>query len=357
MDLVRPDWVTALCRTGYEAAGGGNDKGTAAAKAYLTIGNADYTAVVGAEITGANLGSSNSCATQLQPVAAHSKTSVRQIIQRHMDCGKWRADTLRVLDLGCGDGEILQSIQRDFGLAWENLVGITAEDLRGFFDEHSPRFGAALVGAFEPLREQLDCDNTGVAQWLDKTICMREKCLENQQGAKKARGYANLSTTAPAWWNEEHYIVHDIHHLREHGGLAVNVNEHGRFNLITSWVTACYLFDVLSVLEYVYNNLLAANGGVMVVQGVFSTCVGGSEAALGQLASSLRSLGVDFRVFDWHADTNQTLLTVTKHETSPPSMNLGSLLEYKSRPCSDGPRPQPSDAMYELRERPVSDRQ
>ena len=52
---------------------------------------------------------------------------------------------------------------------------------------------------------------------------------------KKISGRENLRKSAPAEWNETHYIVHDIQKLAQHEGLMRDVRERGRFQLIVSF--------------------------------------------------------------------------------------------------------------------------
>ena len=79
--------------------------------------------------------------------------SVLHLLERKIGSGEWSAPSLRFLDLGCGDGEILISIQHRFGTPWPNLYGVTAEDLRGFFDKDKEELqpelgkGEALVSS------------------------------------------------------------------------------------------------------------------------------------------------------------------------------------------------------------------
>jgi len=82
-----------------------------------------------------------------------SHFSVLGVIGRKLATGEWKTrrtvshgaiDPVRFLDLGCGDGEILMTIQAKFGLPWQDLFGVTAEDLRGFFDRDAADLQPAL---------------------------------------------------------------------------------------------------------------------------------------------------------------------------------------------------------------------
>ena len=46
-------------------------------------------------------------------------------------------------DLGCGDGQSLFALHSHFGLSWENIVGVTAEDTAS---QQMLRFLGMMVG-------------------------------------------------------------------------------------------------------------------------------------------------------------------------------------------------------------------
>ncbi|CAE7702343.1 unnamed protein product [Symbiodinium sp. CCMP2456] len=123
-----------------------------------------------------------------------------------------KRDCFTVLDLGCGDGQSLFALHSHFGLSWENIVGVTAEDSRGV---------EVLTGT-EPFD------------------------LRSAAGAD----------------SEASYVVWNIDDLVSCPCLR------GRtFDLIVSWVTWIWLADPVGTLEMIYENFLRS-GGVMMLGGV-----------------------------------------------------------------------------------------
>ena len=43
----------------------------------------------------------------------------------------WDYNKLRVMDLGTGDGKTLQMLHDKFKIPYENMAGVTAEDMQG----------------------------------------------------------------------------------------------------------------------------------------------------------------------------------------------------------------------------------
>lgn len=123
-----------------------------------------------------------------------------------------KRDCFTVLDLGCGDGQSLFALHAHFGLSWENIVGVTAEDSRG----------VEVLAGTEPFD------------------------LRNAAGAD----------------SEASYVVWNIDDLVSCPCLR------GRtFDLIVSWVTWIWLADPVGTLEMIYENFLRS-GGVMMLGGV-----------------------------------------------------------------------------------------
>ena len=113
---------------------------------------------------------------------------------------------IRVLDIGTGDGKLLWELHRRFGLPWSDLVGVTAEDMRGV--------------KTRPDKEPFDL--------------------------REAAGGAASDAS---------YIVWNAERLDECPALR------GRsFDLIVSWMTFCWLADPLGTLELTFDEFLAPHG-------------------------------------------------------------------------------------------------
>ena len=126
---------------------------------------------------------------------------------------------LRVLDIGTGDGKLLWTLHQQHGVKWENMIGVTAEDMRGV---------QSLKGV-EPF------DLRQVAAEADAA----------QQGSG-----GTCATGA-----EAAYIVWNAEQLDECPAMQ------GRqFDLIVSWMTFCWLSDPLGSLELLFDRFLAPKG-------------------------------------------------------------------------------------------------
>ncbi|CAE6965675.1 unnamed protein product [Symbiodinium natans] len=123
-----------------------------------------------------------------------------------------KRENFTVLDLGCGDGQSLFALHSHFGLSWENIVGVTAEDSRGL---------EVLAGT-----EPFDLRSAGGAD------------------------------------SDASYIIWNIDDLTSCPALQ------GRtFDLIISWVTWIWLADPVGTLEMIYEHFLNS-GGVMMLGGM-----------------------------------------------------------------------------------------
>lgn len=179
----RPGWLRDASRASF-----GQQSTAAQERSYGAVGGADYQveAIVGRE--------RRTLWSLLDAVAAQPDPAA-----------------LRVLDLGTGDGHLLLSLHERFGIPWANLVGVSAEDMRGQKE-------------LEGLKEPLD-----LREWPE------------------ASGS---------------YIVWNIEDLDRCPDLR------GRtFDLIVSWVTFCWLTDPIGDLELVHDVFLAP-GGLLVCGGL-----------------------------------------------------------------------------------------
>lgn len=114
--------------------------------------------------------------------------------------------SLRVLDLGTGDGKTLHMLHHEKGIPWSNLLGITAEDMRGKKVLHDAE-------TFDP------------------------RCPD------------------------ESYLVANIEDL------PASVTSGSKFDLIISWVTFIWLTDSIGTMCRMYKELLSP-GGTMVIGGI-----------------------------------------------------------------------------------------
>lgn len=151
--------------------------------------------------------------------------------------------SLRVMDLGCGDGQSLWQLNQEYQLPWSQLVGVTAEDMRGV--------------------EVLD----GVPPFD----------LRARSG-----GEADNS-----------YILWNIEELPSCPALKGR-----RFDVIVSWITWCWLTDGMGALEMIHDRFLAP-GGVLLL-GSMQLLTGGDPTEDSKLLVSLANrlatvdgLGVD----------------------------------------------------------------
>lgn len=225
--LKKTNSIEEACEARFVRHGGGQPAkgGGAPPRSYLALGAPDYRTSFGpalvAESAEGAQGAAGSAAEDLTKPAADgfATFSVLHLLERKFNSGEWSTSSARFLDLGCGDGEILISIQHRFDIPWPNLYGVTAEDLRGFFDKDK-----------EELQPELSKGE--VLRGFQKE---RDAYRANVSTRKKISGRENLRKSAPAEWNETHYIVHDIQKLAQHEGLMRDVRERGRFQLIVSF--------------------------------------------------------------------------------------------------------------------------
>ena len=320
---------------------------------HRTLGDADYTASFGAELLEGGAAAGLLPATAgggFQPAVFREGQPTKTRVSIVGLIGEMLAATLspagfRFLDLGCGDGEILENIHSKFGVPWRGLWGVTAEDLRGFFDDSSPGFEPALASVFEPWKAWKGNEK----QWVESTIAFRERTLGRIAREKRRRASTNLHRSAPAEWNERQYIIHDIQQLHCHGAFQEAVRTEGKFHMIVSFTCFCYLHDSLGVVEHIYNFLLA-DGGVFVANAIHKVALageGGEVAADGelgapfaQLAARLRARGFDFRCYN--ENETKLVLIMRKHESSPRVMQLGEHIGYTPVPPehTDGSLPE-----------------
>ena len=248
--LQRPLAVRTLCEHGFERHGGGGD-GAMAARSYLTLGAADYTASFSHELLAPTDDDSSDvpsachsaafeCSTKavggaFQPSAwrgsdpTKTRVSVIGLIEEAL--AKKSPASFRFLDLGCGDGEILEIIHSKLTVPWPNLWGVTAEELRGLFDAEQPGFEPALQDAFSSWR---GWKGGSEKQWVESTIAGRERTLGRIAAEKQSRARTNLHHLAPAEWNDTNYVIHDIQQLGTHRGFQEAVARDGKFDLIVS---------------------------------------------------------------------------------------------------------------------------
>lgn len=348
LELRRPPDVHMLCEQGWKRHGGGGS-GAMAARSYLTLGAADYTTSFAHELlipadTAPVFELSTEAVGAFQPSTFRgsepTKTRI-SVIGLIRDALRNRTPAnFRFLDLGCGDGEILAVIHSQLAVPWPNLWGVTAEDLRGFFDTEQPGFEPALQEAFSSWRGWKGSEK----KWVTSTIAGRERTLGRIASAKRSHARTNLHRLAPAEWNDTNYVIHDIQQLKSHRDIQETVAREGKFDVIASFTTFCYLPDCLGAVEMIYNTLLADNGGTFVANAINKSCLmdvtdGPSESVAGdlssrpfaELATKLQGLGFDFHVFEERAD--KILLLMRKHQRSPPQMQLGSVLEYIESPA------------------------
>eukprot|EP00392_Amoebophrya_sp_AT5.2_P014306 g14454.t1 len=145
-----------------------------------------------------------------------------------------RASSYSVLDLGTGDGKFLHTLHTELRLPWQNICGVSAEDMRGqrnldsqqdesgdFFDLHCPP-SSYFVGNIDDAR-------------------FPEKLLAHRSGG------AGAGAGGPR------------------GG--PRREDHGRFDLIVSFVTFCWLTDPIGSLLRVFSRLVKP-GGLLLVGGV-----------------------------------------------------------------------------------------
>eukprot|EP00929_Paragymnodinium_shiwhaense_P040141 TRINITY_DN20982_c0_g1_i4.p1 TRINITY_DN20982_c0_g1~~TRINITY_DN20982_c0_g1_i4.p1 ORF type:complete len:374 (+),score=78.81 TRINITY_DN20982_c0_g1_i4:53-1174(+) len=116
---------------------------------------------------------------------------------------------LRVLDLGCGDGQSLLNLHDKYGLPWSQIAGVTAEDMR----------------QVEVLDGRVPFDYKG-------------KCGSEAENS---------------------YIVYNIDDLDNCDALKGKC-----FDVIVSWITWCWVGDPLGDLEMIYERFLAP-GGIMLI--------------------------------------------------------------------------------------------
>lgn len=140
-----------------------------------------------------------------------SSERVRLFGVRELVAGRPDPTSLRILDLGTGDGHILLSLHREFGIPQEHLVGVSAEDMRG---------------------------------------------LEEVVEVKNSKEPANLREIPEA---ADSYVVWDIEQLGDCPALAGR-----KFDVIVSWVTRCWLTDPFGVIELVHDHFLEL-GGLLVL--------------------------------------------------------------------------------------------
>lgn len=130
-------------------------------------------------------------------------------------------ESLRVLDLGTGDGHLLVQIRKEFSMSWDNLVGVTAEDMR----------------------------------YMPEVRAMKE--------AAPTASHLDVPKTTDEFPPDTSYIVTNIDDFSIAGGMPKALQGR-KFDLIVSAVTFLWLVDPMAAFETVYNHLLAP-GGLMVI--------------------------------------------------------------------------------------------
>ena len=170
--------------------------------------------------------------------------------------GGTRAPLAEQVDIGTGDGKLLLALHKECGIPWENLVGVTAEDMRGV--------------KTRPDKEPFDL----------------RKC--------PAAGEVAAAS----------YIVWNAESLDECPALQGR-----KFDLVVSWMTFCWLSDPLGTLELVHDSFLVPNG--LLVAGQVQMLTQQAEVIedqrfLSSLRDKLRSEGRKVDIFSdagqcWHS--------------------------------------------------------